>query len=98
MPEKSKEYYIELLKEELKKAGIDPTPYGLIIDLTAEVYVERDSAYNAYIENGGSQVNAKGSTNPYMLSYRTWNNTVRACLSVLRLTPRSVPYGDNDNE
>lgn len=95
---KTKKEYIELLNTELKKSGIDPQFYSLIIDLTAETYVERDNAYHAFVENGGSQVNEKGGTNPYMASLRTWNNAVRACLAMLRLTPRSVPYPETEIE
>ena len=87
------------LVEDMKTAGVDAEPYAIAIDITAETLLEREHAYNDYIENGGGQVNEAGRSNPYAVRLSAWNSQARACLSMLKLTPvRYRPTEDTAEE
>lgn len=83
------EITLELI-EAMLALNLDPKPYGLAIQLTAETIMERNEAYKEYLENGGTHVNEKGKSDARSLRLASWNAQVRQCLSMLRLTPTRV--------
>lgn len=79
----------EELREDMRKCGVEPDLYNTAVLLSAETLYERERAYCEYVENGATQTNVKGASNPYAVRLQSWNNQARACLTMLRLTP---PY------
>lgn len=90
---------IEMITAELidtmRQIGINPEPYSLAIRITAETLREREKAYEEYIDNGGRQTNDKGRSDATAVRLAAWNSQARACLSMLKLTPRNVPATGN---
>lgn len=84
------------LVSNMRKIGIDPTPYAIAIRLTAETIRERERAYSEYMANGGKQTTEKGRSDATALRLCAWNGQVRACLSMLKLTPVRVSKSDAD--
>lgn len=75
------------LVQTMRQCGIDPTPYGIAIRMTAETLQERDRVYQEYMLMGESRT-----------ALQSWNVQARACLSMLKLTPWRVIPGTEDTE
>ena len=93
---------LEEIQEELSTTmtslGMNPEPYSIAIRITAETLLEREKAYEEYIQDGGRQVTEKGRSNPSSIRLTSWNNQARACLSMLKLTPWRVVEPSEDCE
>lgn len=85
--EKAIQYYKDRVIHDLKKAGINPDPYGLAIIITAETLFERRVAYDEYLERGGRNTTERGGSEASAVRLAVWNSQARACLSMLKLTP-----------
>lgn len=79
------------LIETMRQVGINPEPYSIALRITAETLREREKAYEEYMENGGRQTTDKGRSEATSVRLAAWNSQARACLSMLKLTPRNVP-------
>lgn len=91
---------IETITEELVDTmcaiGINPKPYEIAIRITAETLREREKAYEEYMDNGGRQATEKGRSEATAVRLAAWNSQARACLSMLKLTPRR-PYDKEES-
>ena len=78
-----KDQEVETIKKELMdtllEIGIDPVPYNIAIRITAETIREREKVYHDFLNDRASRV-----------CLQSWNDQVRACLSMLRLTPGKI--------
>lgn len=79
------------LIDTMRQLGVNPEPYSIALRITAETIREREKAYEEYMDNGGRQTTEKGRSDATAVRLAAWNSQARACLSMLRLTPRSVP-------
>lgn len=85
------------LVADLERVGIDADLYSLAVDIAAETLLERERAYDAYVESGSTPV-LEGKNNPYAMRLAQWNSQARACLSMLKLTPWRVLSNDPEGE
>ena len=86
------------LSDTMKKIGINPEPYSIAIRITAQTIMERDKAYQAYLDDGGRLVNEYGKPSPIGIKLATWNAQTRACLGMLKLTPARPRIEDSGDE
>lgn len=89
--------YTAELVQTMRQIGIDPTPYGIAIRITAETLRERDKAYQEYMDNGGRQTTEKGRSEATAVRLAAWNSQARACLSMLKLTPWRTFQTDSED-
>lgn len=96
--EKRLEELRETLRNDMTQAGVKISAYDIAIEITAETLLEREKAYEAYINDGSRQVDERGRLNPYGSRLASWNSQARACLSMLKLTPTRVFYSEASEE
>lgn len=82
---------INQLNEDLTYLGIDPKPYSIIVRMTAETIIERDRAYEAYLQGGGKQITDAGRSDPTAIRFTVMNNQARSFLHCLHLAPLRDP-------
>lgn len=85
------------LIETMRQLGINPEPYSIALRITAETLREREKAYEEYMENGGRQATDKGRSEATAVRLAAWNSQARACLSMLKLTPRRTSQNGEES-